>query len=319
MFSRYVMTCCLVSAPLLITHPQVMAASEVRAVSAKQVGVIAKRTVVRIEASNGKFGSGVIIGRTERGSDNIYTVLTAAHVVSVLKTGYQVVSPVPLSSAGEKKRSKIKINPQRDITFLPKVDLALISFTSKDVFAIGTIGNSGDIDEGSPVYVAGFPKPSRVITRFALQFTGGMISSRLDGEEDTTGQNNHGYDMAYTNVTRAGMSGGPVFDAAGRIVAIHGQGDRNEQNPDESALGTPTTGEKTGFNLGIPIQAFLKLRPEASQMFGAKLNLSPLNYQLNDESVLIGTSNQGFINRQRTRSAGATIVDVTKIDEVLPE
>jgi serine protease Do len=152
-----------------------------------------------------------------------------------------------------------------------------------------------------------------------LQFTGGMISSRLDGEEDPGNKGGNGYDMAYTNVTRAGMSGGPVFDAAGRIVAIHGKGDRESQNPDEAAAGIVSTSQKTGFNLGIPIQTFLNLRPKARNAFGAKLDLSPLNYQLADNSVLIGTRNQKFVKKLRTRSAAVPITDVTKVNEEIPE
>jgi serine protease Do len=261
----------------------------------------------------------VIIGRAEQGNKNVYTVLTAAHVVSKPDANYQLVSPVPLNSAAIKKRVKVPLNIKTGVTILPGVDLALITFSSEDTFAVGTIGNSGDADEGSPVYVAGFPQPGKAITRFALQFTGGMISSRLDGDEDPGNRGGNGYDMAYTNVTRAGMSGGPVFDAAGRIVAIHGQGDRESQNPDEAAAGVVSTSQKTGFNLGIPIQTFLNLRPQARKSFGAKLDLSPLNYQLADNSVLIGTRNQKFVKKLRTRSASVPITDVTKVNEEISE
>jgi serine protease Do len=323
MFNRYLIPGCLIATTVttgLVSMPSAFAAAEVRAVSAKQVGLIAKKTVVRIESSEGGFGSGVIIGRAEKGNKNVYTVLTAAHVVSKPEANYQLISPVPLNSTATiKKRMKMPLNAKTGVTILPGVDLALVTFSSEDTFAVGTIGNSGDADEGSPVYVAGFPQPGKAITRFALQFTGGMISSRLDGEEDPGNKNGNGYDMAYTNVTRAGMSGGPVFDAAGRIVAIHGQGDRENQNPDEAAAGIVSTSQKTGFNLGIPIQTFLNLRPQARKSFGAKLDLSPLNYQLADNSVLIGTRNQKFVKKLRTRSASVPITDVTRVNEEIPE
>jgi serine protease Do len=325
MFNRYLIPCCLLAttattvliSDLVLTSP--VFAAEIRAVSAKQVGIIAKKTVVRIESSEGGFGSGVIIGRSEKGNKNVYTVLTAAHVVSKAEANYQLVSPVPLNSTAIKKRVKLPLNIKTSVIILPGVDLALITFSSVDTFAVGTIGNSGDADEGSPVYVAGFPQPGKAITRFALQFTGGMISSRLDGDEDPDNKGGNGYDMAYTNVTRAGMSGGPVFDAAGRIVAIHGQGDRENQNPDEAAAGIVSSSQKTGFNLGIPIQTFLNLRPQARKSFGAKLDLSILNYQVADNSVLIGTRNQKFVKKLRTRSASIPITDVTKINEEIPE
>ena len=190
MSNRYLIPGCLIATTVttllisdLVSTPPAFAA-EIRAVSAKQVGIIAKKTVVRIESSEGGFGSGVIIGRSEKGNSNVYTVLTAAHVVSKSGVNYQLVSPVPLNSSAIKKRVKLPLNIKTGVTILPGVDLALITFSSTDTFAVGTIGNSVDADEGSPVYVAGFPQPGKAITRFALQFTGGMISSRLDGDED---------------------------------------------------------------------------------------------------------------------------------------
>jgi serine protease Do len=318
MLSRALLSCFLAPTTTVSVVTQVAASTEVRAITSKKVGSIAKKTVVKIESSDGVFGSGVIIGRSEKRGENIYTVLTAAHVVSSpTATYYEITSPVPLNSSVKKKRLKIQVDPKSGVTILPGVDLALLSFSSPNIFAIGTIGNSAEVDEGTPIYVAGFPKPGNAITRFALQFTGGMISSRLDEEGDTTSRN--GYDIAYTNVTRVGMSGGPVFDAAGRIVAIHGQGDRNNQSPAEAISGSVPTSEKTGFNLGIPIQLFLKLQPRARQVFGAKLNLSPLNYQLVDNSALIGTRNQRFVRRIRVRSSDIPVLDITKVDEEIDD
>lgn len=315
MFTRYFIPIFLTVTTVLVSVQQVDAALETRAISAREVGAIAKKTVVRIESSTGDFGSGVIIGRSEQGNKNIYTILTAAHVVNTLDDSYIVVTPIPLNALGERKRTRIEIDVKRNIKILPTVDLAIVSFESNYIFAIGTIGNSEYADEGSPVYVAGFPQPGKAIKRIAFQFTGGMISSRLDESESDPKDRKNGYDLAYTNTTRAGMSGGPVFDAAGRIVAIHGQGDRNERETDEDSSGASPDGEKTGFNLGIPIQTFLNLQPQASKSIGIRLNLSPVNYQLADNSVTIGTKNRKFTKRFRTRSDAPQLFDVTKVNE----
>jgi serine protease Do len=300
-----------------------------KAVSSIQVGQIAKKTVVRIESSVGDLGSGVIIGRKQKGDRNIYTVLTAAHVVNQSDRSYQIISPIPLNVGAAKKRVTIEIDTNKDVKILPKVDLAVVSFESKDIYAVGTIGNSEYAEEGSPIYVAGFPSPGKAIPKVAFQFTGGMVSSRLEESDSTRSEgqspdtDNSGYDVAYTCVTRAGMSGGPVLDAAGRIIAIHGRGDReNQKSGDDetgtSSNGTGTTAEKTGFNLGIAIATFLKLQPKATQSIGARLDLAPLNYELSDNSATIGTRSSKFNKRVRTRSSAPPILDITKVNELTP-
>lgn len=314
-FNRYLIPISLTLTTVLFAPNQADANYEARAISNKQVAAIAKKTVVRIVASDGGFGSGVIIGRTEKGTKNIYTILTAAHVVRTPNTSYQIVTPILIDNLGVRKRISINIDAQRNIKKFADVDLATVSFESNYTFEIGTIGNSEYADEGSPVYVAGFPKPGKAIKRVAFQFTGGMVSSRLDESDNDPKERNDGYDLAYTNITRAGMSGGPVLDAAGRIVAIHGQGDRNSQAPGEEASGGLADDEKTGFNLGIPIQTFLKLQPEFSKRGGARIDKSPVNYQLQDRSSTIGTRHKKFIKRYRIRSEDPPILDVTKVNE----
>ena len=315
MLKRCLISICLIVASVPIAPFQAGAAYEARAILAREVGSIAKKTVVRIESADGDFGSGVIIGRVERGNKNIYTVLTAAHVVKNINAKYKIITPVPLNNVGERKRIVIGMDIRRNVKIIPNVDLAEISFESNYTFAIGTLGNSEYADEGSPVYVAGFPKPGKAIKRIALQFTGGMISSRLDESDRNPTELNNGYDLAYTNITRVGMSGGPVFDAAGRIVGIHGQGDRNNQSPGEETSSGVTSEEKTGFNLGIPIQTLLKFRPRTSNIVGARVDNSPVNYQLSDRSYTIGTNNKKFTRKFRVRADSPPLFDVTKVNE----
>jgi serine protease Do len=312
-FNRYFISLSLIITGVTITTDRVDAFREARAILARDVGAIAKKTVVRIESADGDFGSGVIIGRTERGTKNVYTILTAAHVVRA-NTNYRVITPVPLNQI-ERKRVTINLDTKKSIKILPNVDLAVISIESNYTFAIGTIGDSIYADEGSPVYVAGFPKPGKAIKRIALQFTGGMISSRLDDADQNPQDQSNGYDLAYTNITRVGMSGGPVFDAAGRIVAIHGQGDRNNQVPGEEVSSGVASDEKTGFNLGIPIQTLFKLQPQARTMIGVRVDKSPVNYQLSDNSHTIGTNSKKFTRKFTTRAGSAPILDVTKVNE----
>ena len=316
---RYLIPIVCTISTIVFTSSSVHSLRMAKAILPTQVGQIAKKTTVRIESSIGDFGSGVIIGRKQQGDRNIYTVLTAAHVVNASDRSYKIISPIPLDSGTEKKRITIDIDSARDIKILPQVDLAVVSFESKNIFTIGTMGNSEYAEEGSPIYVAGFPLPGKASSRIALQFTGGMVSSRSDDSETQatdrrSNDSNSGYDVTYTCVTRAGMSGGPVFDAAGRIIAIHGRGDRDNQNADGNENTDSVNGEKTGFNLGIPIQTYLKLQNQASQKIGARLDLAPLNYELSDNSATIGTRSQKFNQRVRTRTNAPPILDITKVN-----
>ncbi len=56
-----------------------------------------------------------------------------------------------------------------------------------------------------------------------------------------------GYALAYTTNTLQGMSGGPVLNEDGKVVGIHGN------------AGLDFDEKFMGFNVGIPINTFLKL------------------------------------------------------------
>jgi hypothetical protein len=279
MLHRNLLPACLVGAAVVVMASPARAAD---ALLPTEVAKIAKHTVVRIEPRIAGSGSGVVIGRYRKDGENAYVVLTAAHVVKASDDEYTIISPWPIKG---NEREKIKID-NRDIKKLPGLDLALVTFCSDRDYQVATLGNSDFASEGAGVYIAGFPSPGAAIQRRIFQFTGALVSSRLDGEavqsDSDTGPIAGGYAVVYTNVTRAGMSGGPVFDVAGRVVAIHGLGDREltemargQQSGTETGAGS--VGDKTGFNLGIPISTFLKAMPKAPQLIGARYDSSQPN------------------------------------------
>jgi serine protease Do len=208
--------------------------------TAQEVAQLAMFTTVEVNNTMGfsGSGSGVIIAK----QGNIYTVLTANHVVASLAQEYSIRTHL------EKNHTAIRI--QR----LPKndrdIDLALIQFQSRDQYPVAPMGQSQRAVVGSTIYVSGYPLPIASGSERKLEFTAGIISSRLDRASS-------GYGLRYQAVTRRGMSGGPVFDDDGKIVGIHGQGD---------SIGTVTSqwnGQseeiKTGLNAAIPIDAFMAL------------------------------------------------------------
>lgn len=212
--------------------------------TAQEIAELAMRSTVEVNNTWGfsAGGSGVIIAK----QGNIYTVLTANHVVASLAQEYSIRTHL------EKDYQAIRI--QR----LPKndrdVDLALIQFQAREQYPVAPIGNSERAVVGSTIYVAGYPLPVAAESERKLEFTAGIVSSRLSRASS-------GYGLRYQAVTRRGMSGGPVFDDSGRVVGIHGRGDtvgtvRSLWNGQNEEI-------KTGLNAAIPIDSFRALVSQA--------------------------------------------------------
>ncbi len=222
MNSAYRLTALLLGTTVMVSQP--FPSSAVAQVS---VGRLAKDVTVFIQGvgSPDNFGSGVIIGR----SGNTYKVLTAAHVVA---------SPDQYTIQTNDGVGYTLKSSQR----LSGIDMAVVQFESSATYTIAPLGNSDQIEQTNGVYVSGFAKPGQNITVPVLQITNGDVSSIIPN-----GQAKEGYGLAYTNPTRAGMSGGPVFNAAGEVIAIHGR--KESENG-----GGATNG--AWLNLGIPINRY---------------------------------------------------------------
>jgi S1-C subfamily serine protease len=205
--------------PYYGTSSAVLAAVSIRD-TAKDITVF-----IQGVGSPDSFGSGFIIAKTSKG----YTVLTAAHVVSGVDR-FTVRTKDGVQHAVK--------SAQR----LSGLDLAVVQFESDSVYVIARLGNSDSVEETNEIFVAGYPKPGRNITAPNFTILDGRVASIIPTNESTDG-----YGLAYSNLTRAGMSGGPVFNEAGEVIAIHG---RKEGEADGSA----TNG--AWVNLGIPINRF---------------------------------------------------------------
>jgi hypothetical protein len=239
------------SSAIVMVQPQVAVS---QTLDEQAIASLARDFTVVINGQNP--GSGAIISR----DGNTYTVLTAKHVVAT-QDEYEIVT-----SDGVKHTLDYTT-----VRKLPGLDLAVVQFTSDKNYLIGQVGDSDNATEGAEIYISGWPHPGRAITERIFQITSGKISGRpLGSLED-------GYALVYTNITRSGMSGGPILDAAGRIIGIHGRADGEP-------IFNPDTGDivdvKSGFNLGIPIKKFVKFATQE------EINLYYLDYNFKVAKIL---------------------------------
>ena len=244
-------------ASIIVTQSTIVSALE-----ATQINNIAKNITVRIDIGDGSdHGSGVIIAQ----ENSNYYVLTSKHVVKYLDYEYSIVTP---------EGNKYYLN-NSNIKHIEGVDLAVISFTSDRQYKVALLESSPSrIIPGIPVYVNGFPKAGREI-KSGAQFTSGSLTGLNQNH-------NSGYDLVYNNFTRGGMSGGPVLNAQGKLIGIHGLAEQERveaatndckipgsessvlpppigslENESNCALEVKTP-EKIDLNLGISITTFVK-------------------------------------------------------------
>jgi tetratricopeptide (TPR) repeat protein len=210
-----------------------------------EVNEIAQAITVRIE-SNDSIGTGVVI----RKQGDLYTILTAAHVVKTTPGQYTIFMP-------DGKQVEPIAGSLRHVP--GDIDLAILKFRSNAPYPTPKIGDTSKLKIGMKVYVAGFPTPTPVITEVVYVFRSGEISA------NSSKSFAQGYALLYSNDTLPGMSGGPVFNEAGELVGIHGRGDRDRQG----------MGQKTNFNAGIPINKFVELARSIDVDLGADVAIIP--------------------------------------------
>lgn len=268
--------------PVIVATP----IQSAQALSSAEVSAIAEAITVRIEGQNS--GSGVLIKR----QDDVYTVLTAAHVVATADE-YEVVTGddlrYPLTYSNVKK--------------FPGVDLALVEFTSSKPYQVAHLGDSSNVRAGEPVYVSGFPVPTAAITEPIWNFSEGKVTANAKRPLAD------GYGLVYSNNTLPGMSGGSVLDSQGQLVGIHGRADGERQ-----VKRTETVYVKTGFNLGIPINTFLSSVGTVNPALGFSENVATVGAELTSDDLYL----QGADKFQRGNYQGA-IADLNQSIDLNPQ
>lgn len=181
-------------------------------------------------------GSGFIIKR----EGNTYTVLTCNHVINppsgprpaTIRTSdraeYSITNAISLGSD----------TPGSN-------DLAIVTFNSDRNYPVATFRAANQINRGSKMFVAGFPvnnDQGKVGSARDYSFQKGLIVTQQQSQE------RGGYTMVYAAITIPGMSGGPVLDADGKVIGVHGTGTGTNSIQLESG------GTKNHIDLGMEIK-----------------------------------------------------------------
>ncbi|MCU0546566.1 MAG: trypsin-like peptidase domain-containing protein [Oscillatoriaceae cyanobacterium Prado104] len=195
------------------------------ALTPDRVKTIAREITVRIQGPKG--GSGVILEK----QGNTYYILTNWHVVDTAGD-YQVITP-------DGKSHSVYYSLVRRV---PGMDLAVVPFSSPQNYPLAQLANSPGTS-GKQAIVAGWPRSGGSLQQPIFLATEGKLTGRQTPL--------NGYTLVYDNLVRAGMSGGPVLDDAGKVVAINGIV-RLEDNSDKVVAA------------GIEINTFMKWRSTVS-------------------------------------------------------
>lgn len=219
--------------------------------SSQEIAETVKNSIVLISYQNkGGHGTGFIVP----GAARVCTVLTAHHVVEGHSLNLQT--------------NDKKLHKTNSIQANPNLDLAVVTFPSVGEtcpYPSLNLGDSDSVKQTDQIYISGFPDRAGG-GKLVQQFVRGLVSG-LDVLEQ-------GYGISYDASTFGGMSGGPVLDTSGKVVAVHGKTDaqivadlQSQQaslSPQQQAALQQAAARVAGggvqvntFRWGIPIKTYL--------------------------------------------------------------
>ncbi|MBF2064755.1 MAG: trypsin-like peptidase domain-containing protein [Calothrix sp. C42_A2020_038] len=239
---------------LLVPHIMVAVEQPLTRLSQPQLQSIASSITVKI--LGGDFlGSGILVGK----QGQFYTVVTNAHVLRAGIAPYQIQTDDGRLHVALPVEKLNLVSPYS--TSLQEADLALLQFHADIDYPLALIASTSKLNIGNNVYAAGFPRDMEGNQQQKFVLKSGKVSLVLNKALEG------GYQIAYTNDIQKGMSGGPVLNHSGEVVAVNGMhAEPLWGNPYVYQDGTEpelfVQKQMQQYSWGIPLENYLKLRKE---------------------------------------------------------
>jgi tetratricopeptide (TPR) repeat protein/S1-C subfamily serine protease len=210
--------------------------------AASPIERLAQETAVAVTIQGTSVaGSGVIIHKQQ----DLYTLVTSRHVICGQAGAKCTKLPAGnIYSLSTIDGQKYQVNVPGVKLFENGLDLAIIQFRSSRKYPVAQLAPADSLKVNDNLYVAGFPVEKKGFT-FSEGRAIAVVNKRLTSDKG-------GYTVVYDTFTLPGMSGGGVYNDQGKLVAIHGLGERFGANTEIN--NSSRLDSKIGVNRGIPIR-----------------------------------------------------------------
>jgi hypothetical protein len=179
-----------------------------------------------------------------------YSVLTVSHIFTSLIEDKDSVNRIQVITY-DKNKYDINIESIRrlDETF----DISIVSFESTTHYSTIKLGNDPKI--GLLSYIFGYKECTNKV-HDNIEFNSGKIDEVLSDSTDIY----DGHDVKYDNATISGMSGSPILDSQGNLIAIHGSSRKERDGLKNWSKNECTQLDKEfkGDSYGISVSRFRK-------------------------------------------------------------
>jgi V8-like Glu-specific endopeptidase len=192
----------------------------------------AKVFTVKISTKTGDNGTGVIF----KNNGNKYYVLTTKHTFK----NREESEPIKIITFDNKNHTVTS-----KLLEVSDLDLVFLEFTSREQYQLAEF--SDQVDSEKPVYLFGY-KACDKNTGSELESEefniGQIFKSTKDKDIHKSSQINQRknqnkpkeYDVFYKNASIGGMSGSPLLNIKGQVIAIHGESEYNKETIEDATL-----------------------------------------------------------------------------------